>query len=419
MAAGFSILSIDYFVDGLDRGLNGTMYEVSQSTEAEAGKTVNILGFNVASRWQDTPNIIQEKFAIPPTNEGELYKYKEQESIFLLPDNLYFVVLYKTPSGENRFISKVILEQDLHAKIANTNPTQRLLWVTITAIIAIALFAFMLIMIMQKIAKPIESLRNWARQLNSSNIDQSPPDFSYAELNTLAELVRGSLLSAHESLVREQKFLSYASHELRTPISVIRSNVDLLKKLHEKFPLTDKQANTLARIERAGLTMSDLTETLLWLSRNDEHANEEACSNVNLYNEVMQLTTELKYLLSGKNVQLNIIEQAPTGDISTYAVACHIVLSNLIRNAYQHTQEGEVSIYVAKNNVRIINKDVQVNAQQIHSNNHQALTGYGLGLELSEKIISRYAWSYNVTEAPGSYEVSIDFAIKHSLSSHD
>ncbi|MEL0649652.1 histidine kinase dimerization/phospho-acceptor domain-containing protein, partial [Pseudoalteromonas agarivorans] len=55
----------------------------------------------------------------------------------------------------------------------------------------------------------------------------------------------------------EQRFLSYASVELGTPISVILSNVELLNRLSEKAPLRDKQQLTLERIERAGLTMRD------------------------------------------------------------------------------------------------------------------------------------------------------------------
>lgn len=416
MAIGFSVLSVNYFIDGLDRGINGTMLQISQSTNVKAGQSKNVLGFNVASRWQDTPSIIQEQFALPPTEEGELYKSKIQESMFSMPKNLYFVVLYKTLDGENRYVSIVMSEKDRPTKMDKGNPKQRIFWISVIALGAIALFAFVLIMIMQKIAKPIESLRSWARQLDSSNIDQNPPDFSYAELNALAEIVRSSLVSAHDSLAREQQFLSYASHELRTPISVIRSNVDLLKRLHEKSPLTDKQQNTLARIERAGLTMSDLTETLLWLSRNDEQQTQaEETTTVNLHNEVDQLSTELNYLLNGKDVKVNITDdnQTPSASvINTNGVACHIVLSNLIRNAYQHTQQGEVTITLTASRVCIVNTSMRSNdANQMPKTKQTKAMGYGLGLELSEKIVRRYGWDYTINETPGSYEVVIDFTI--------
>ncbi|MDO6749732.1 histidine kinase dimerization/phospho-acceptor domain-containing protein, partial [Gilvimarinus sp. 1_MG-2023] len=62
-----------------------------------------------------------------------------------------------------------------------------------------------------------------------------------------------------------------ASHELRTPIAVVRNNTELLRRLTERHtPLDDTRVlATVARLERAGITMAQLTETLLWLSRDD------------------------------------------------------------------------------------------------------------------------------------------------------
>ena len=84
--------------------------------------------------------------------------------------------------------------------------------------------------------------------------------------------------------------------------------------------------------------MSDLTDTLLWLSRNESQNSE--LEQVNLHEKITTLFNDLNYLLNGKqvNVQLNTDSQAAT--INTEATACHIVLANLIRNAYQHTQSG-------------------------------------------------------------------------------
>ncbi|WP_244225164.1 histidine kinase dimerization/phospho-acceptor domain-containing protein [Vibrio aquaticus] len=62
-------------------------------------------------------------------------------------------------------------------------------------------------------------------------------------------------------------FLGYASHELRTPIAVTRNNSELLCKMISKGIPSEKQLVVLDRIERAGFTMTDLTETLLWLNQ--------------------------------------------------------------------------------------------------------------------------------------------------------
>ncbi|WP_165727277.1 HAMP domain-containing sensor histidine kinase [Pseudoalteromonas sp. 31A1] len=409
MAIGFSFLSVSYFTDGLDKGLNGVMHALSQSAEVKNGQPKEMIGFNIASRWEDVPNEIKKRF-IKPTERGILQKSQEKTAFFSMPKDLYFVVYFESSTGEARYVSRIMLEENrLPKKGTPEKPIQRLLWIALTGITAIALFTFFLFMVMKKIAKPVESLRGWAKSLNQTNLQQVPPDFTYNELNTLATLVRSSLLSAHDSLEREQRFLSYASHELRTPISVIRSNVELLNRLSEKAPLSDKQQLTLQRIERAGLTMSDLTETLLWLSRNDDQ--QSSPEPVNLAEKITTLGNELDYLLNSKQVDVLINTDNHSTTISTEATACHIVLTNLIRNAYQHTQQGQVRITQQGSRVIIVNRSAQIETPHVtNSANKPTNIGYGLGLELSEKIIKRHGWVYEVNDMPGRYEVVVDFS---------
>ncbi|MBB1445157.1 HAMP domain-containing sensor histidine kinase [Pseudoalteromonas sp. SG43-3] len=409
MAIGFSFLSVNYFIDGLDRGLNGVMHALSQSTEVKNGEPAEMIGFKIASRWEDMPSEIQQRFT-KPTEIGVLQKSKVKPSFFSMPEDLYFVAYFQNPAGEPRYVSRIMLEKErLKKQSSPDKPIKKLAWIALTGVTAIALFTFFLFMVMKKIAKPVESLRGWAKSLNQKNLQNTPPDFTYNELNTLATLIRSSLLSAHDSLEREQRFLSYASHELRTPISVIRSNVELLNRLSEKAPLSDKQHLTLQRIERAGLTMSDLTETLLWLSRNDDQ--QSAPEPVNLAEKITTLSNELDYLLNSKQVDVLINTDNQNTTINTEATACHIVLTNLIRNAYQHTQQGQVRITQQDSRVIIVNSSAQTDTPHSANNtNKPANIGYGLGLELSEKIIKRHGWVYEVKDMPGRYEVVVDFS---------
>tara|TARA_R110000772_G_scaffold73485_10_gene160739 strand:- start:1418 stop:2713 length:1296 start_codon:yes stop_codon:yes gene_type:complete len=406
MTIGFSVLGVNYFIEGLDRGIGGIMHELVMTTDVQDGHPVKFVDIQVASRWQDTPKIIQQRFTSPPTQENELLKMKDQDSLFSLPKNLFFVTIMYNQNNETRYVSKVMLDKtSLHKK--RKKNISLFTWIIITGVSVMAVFACLLIVVMRKVAKPIESLKDWAKSLTQENIQQSPPDFIYNELNTLASIVRGSLLSVHQSLAREQRFLSYASHELRTPISVIRSNVDLLKRLSEQSPISDKQNLTLQRIERAGLTMSDLTDTLLWLSRNDEQA--VSLEPVNLDENISQLCNELGYLLNGKQVEVEI--QSEKFTLHTAATACHIVLSNLIRNAYQHTQQGKVQIEQQGSCVTITNisKDNDENDVSHDNDKNRNPLGYGLGLQLSEKIIQRHGWQYEIVDLPAYYQVKVNF----------
>lgn len=412
MAIGFSLLSVQYYIDGLDKGISVVMRDLAKTVDVEKGQPKNVAGFDVSNRWQDTPDIIQQRFISPPTEAGQLHKIREQSSIFSVPENIYFVVLFYSPQGEKRFVSRAFLEKDRPVTVDSSAPAKRLYLIFFTAIAAIVLFTFFLVMIMQRIAKPIEYLKEWAKSLNQNNLQKPLPDFTYNELNMLASLLQSSLFSAHQSLQREQHFLSYASHELRTPIAVIRSNVDLLQRLSEKTPLCEKQQLTLQRIQRAGLTMSNLTDTLLWLSRNDDQ--EVSREPINLHEKIKQLCADLDYLLNAKNVKVNI--DSEDFEVNVEATACHIVLSNLIRNAYQHTQHGQVFIKQQGSRVTIINcNDNDAITKPISETNVKQAAfgcGYGLGLQLSEKIIKRHGWCYEIADDHGRYQVTVDFKFK-------
>ncbi|MBU3019512.1 HAMP domain-containing histidine kinase [Paraglaciecola agarilytica] len=412
MTIGLSMLTVNYFIDGLDRGLNGVMRELVRTSDVHDGQPVKFAGFQIASRWEDTPDIIQKRFESPPAVENELLKSKDQNSFFSLPTNLYFIAMIRNQEGELRYISKVMLDK-FNPQRHHTPHISRFLWIIITGVLVIAMFTCFLIVLMRKVAKPIESLRDWAKALNHENVQHPPPDFTYNELNTLATIVQSSLHSVHQSLAREKTFLSYASHELRTPISVIRSNVDLLKRLCEQATLNEKQQLTLARIERAGLTMSDLTETLLWLSHDEAQSVE--LKRIQLDEKIHQLSSELRYLLNSKAVEVTI--DCKPFSLDTDGTACHIVLSNLIRNAYQHTQRGHVHITQQDSVVTIINEEHRDSGS--HSNNkikttQQPVLGYGLGLQLSERIVQRHKWQYQIIDEPCRYLVKVDFKVEIS-----
>ena len=191
------------------------------------------------------------------------------------------------------------------------------------------------------------------RQSGPEELDKPAPEFHFSELDSLASLVRSSLRSVQESVAdREKLFLGHASHELRTPIAVTRANSELLRKMIDKGIGSARQLEVLERIERASLTMTDLTETLLWLNRHSDKAL--PTSEVAVDGMIEKLTEELSYLLSsGKEVEVSISCE-PTVLVLPEAL-CRIVIANMIRNAFQYTYSGKVEIRLAGKRLEIIN----------------------------------------------------------------
>ncbi|MBU0536983.1 MAG: ATP-binding protein, partial [Gammaproteobacteria bacterium] len=80
-----------------------------------------------------------------------------------------------------------------------------------------------------------------------------------------------------------------------------------------------------------------------------------------------------------------------------------ILLDNLIRNAFQHTHEGEVTIYQRGNLVRISNREIDSNTMLSEE------LGFGLGLDLSRKLAERFKWAYRNERSKNGHDAEIEF----------
>jgi signal transduction histidine kinase len=78
-------------------------------------------------------------------------------------------------------------------------------------------------------------------------------------------------------------------------------------------------------------------------------------------------------------------------------ISCRIVLANLIRNTFQHTIEGRITITLTRGKVTIINSSEE---KPVDSSD----LGFGLGLQLTRKLAARYGWLYRDRVADNSYQ---------------
>lgn len=180
----------------------------------------------------------------------------------------------------------------------------------------------------------------------------------------------------------EREFLRNASHELRTPIAVIRANVELLKR----NPNLDYKIAQIARIERASDNMQLLTETLLWLRRDNKCLPElvDVCTKTMVDDSI----EDFSYLLKDKKVIVKTEYISKISHVKLPLVLFQIVINNLIRNAFQYTQDGEVII-------RVTDSHFVINNTYSHSDASREEQGFGLGLVLVRQICQRMHWDFH------------------------
>jgi hypothetical protein len=392
-----SVVSFNYFLTGIDFSMSHSMGSQAYKKPISDGQPQLIDGFIVSSRWVDLPELIQENLNKEDLVEGKLLKKIDGTPPFSHPRNGYFAMMVNR-DGQTRYISSMFTNKEPKEKPLK-NDTPPFSYLIIIALAAMFLFSLVPYFILRKVTNPVEKLMTWTKKLNKNQLSQPAPDFYYSELNTLASIVQSSLQSVQESLEREKQFLGYASHELRTPIAVTRTNTELLRKMITKEINTEKQLEVVDRIERASLTMTDLTETLLWLNRQSDKSIPIKPVAIGLM--VTKLLEDLTYLLNGKKVDVTIKTDQTTHQLPE--ALCQIVLNNLIRNALQHTDQG--SIVIEQSDARFV-----ITNHNLTNKETKEELGFGLGLELTERLVKHYGWHYINNAIDDGHYVEINFA---------
>lgn len=404
IVGGFSLLSVNYFVRGMDSVVGGQMEQAARRylatvPEAQRGRLNTVDGYYFASDWNLMPATIKDAFGAPPAPREGLQKI-DDSGWFEHPHTLHF--LLRLPIDDvDYFIARTMTHKDKSREVGRSarRSLQLLVVVSVSTLLALGLLLWLL---SRRISQPVSALVNWTCHLDTDTLRQPPPAFGFPELDEIARLIRTSLSSVQDSLEREHQFQRHVSHELRTPISVVRNNVNLLRKLEQQqTQIAASQLGPIVdRIDRASMTMKNLTHTLLWLSRGDPREMLPA-TQVALDELVQEVTRECRYLLKDKSVTVHL--ETSTCTLLIPAEPARIVLANIIQNAFQHTWEGDVKIHQQGNCVEVINRNH-------HSNGQTDDLGFGLGLRLIDELAQRLQWQYQNIPQTSGHQVTVTFS---------
>ncbi|WDD98616.1 sensor histidine kinase [Thalassomonas actiniarum] len=401
IAVGLSFQSARFFIDSFGMVVESMMFNIGQQYPEDGKSEQTILKYHSTTEWHKVPQPVRDKFPTIPAEKNKLHS-KFIDWIYIQPPKKIYSLIVVERDNKTVFVSH--FNEDVHAKRHEKHPKDNylidpMILIILIGLSVLAIFILVLLYIFKKIAVPVESLQLWGKNLKINELNKPRPDFTFKELNGLAKLMHENLTSVADAVEREQAFLSYASHELRTPIAVIRSNAALLEKI-SPAP-TEKERQIRDRIQRASLTMKSMTETLLWLSR--EGKTEMAVETTALGELVKNTRAELAYLLAGKEVTVEVA--VDNSQVALAVTPSIIVLSNLIRNAFQHTQQGHVDIRQHGHEVIITN----ITSKQIKANAKKEELGFGLGMKLVEKLTRQFGWPYQLSQVANGYRASISF----------
>ncbi|SFJ37130.1 ATP-binding protein [Planctomicrobium piriforme] len=230
------------------------------------------------------------------------------------------------------------------------------------------------------------------------------------ELTDLATSFNGLLDRLQQSFQQQQRFTGDAAHQLRTPLTVLRGEIDLA--LRRPRP-TEEYRQVLATLSEQTATLQEIVEVLLFLARTDGSAAPPEQTEVRLATWLPEFVQHWHTRSGGSAIR---IEVQGTPVVTTSPPLLKQLLENLVSNAVKYSPPGSPVLVQAKTDGGQVAITVEDRGPGIAAEDQQAIfepffrsaaarrsgvVGTGLGLAIVARISSSLGGTVSVESVPG------------------
>jgi signal transduction histidine kinase len=233
------------------------------------------------------------------------------------------------------------------------------------------------------------------------------------ELGALAKTFDDMLARLESAFARERRFIADASHELKTPLTVINANAQMLARWGARNP--EIMAEALRTIEKESATMARVINAMLTLAKTDD-PRALSLESVDFGEVVREVGLALQPAARAKGLQLDVRVGDDT-DAHVYGEPGLLrqLVTNLTENAIKFTQSGTVTLSLQARDRRVELR-VQDTGAGISSDalphiferfyradpaRSRAIEGTGLGLAVVNNIVRVHGGKIGVASEQG------------------
>lgn len=239
------------------------------------------------------------------------------------------------------------------------------------------------------------------------------PYKSDAFINSGLIIVLQDVDKEHMLDIMRKEFVANVSHELKTPITTIKSYTETLldSDLDKK-----SQRNFLKIIDRENSRMSRIVTDLLYLSNIDYNKDNLTLSSIDTYEFIAEAIESQSILIVQKNHKIELNIDMDIKDIYADRSGADQILTNIISNACKYTPENGKIIIDATNNGDLVEIKVTDNGigipkedlpriterfYRVEKGRSRQMGGTGLGLSIANEMIKSFGGSLKVDSVFG------------------
>ena len=288
---------------------------------------------------------------------------------------------------------------EIKVKITRRNVRDRLLILNaFTGFVFFLLFCLYIIIRIQKkffdkFKNSLDNLKIFTQDYNLDSEIKISNEENFIEFSILQKAFKNMLIRLKEQSQLQIDFVNNASHELKTPIFVIKGYVDMLND----WGKNDKEVldEGLIVLKKEIQNMQDLTEKLLFLAKRRNLVIEK--TNINLENVLKEVIDNLSFAYPKQKMNYNSSEIYINSD----EALLKLLFKNLIENAIKYGNNNPVNVVLEKEKkIKVVIEDFGIGMSKEalphifdrfyreDEARHREIKSYGLGLSIVKEIIT-------------------------------
>ncbi len=283
--------------------------------------------------------------------------------------------------------------------------TLKILYDTIAWQSSVVLLAGLLVWFAVKLVlRPLMRLKHEVESRDVSALSDLDPALVHKEVRPLVQAMNASTTRIAGLIASQRRFIADASHQLRTPLTVLKTQAELAQReLERAASVSPELRNVVASIAATTDSTVHLANRLLMLAR-IEHSEHREPVPVPMRETVQQVALELALSAVSRSIDLSL-EGDSEASVNGQSLLLHELVSNLVDNALHYTPRGGSVV------LRVLPGEAQVVLEVEDS-------GPGIAAEDRDRVFSPFYRAASTMQAnPGGSGLGLaivrDIAVLH------
>ena len=239
------------------------------------------------------------------------------------------VLLQPVASSEGRGMAVIQVAETLELREAQA---WQILWRTLLRLaLLVAVVAFIVVLVVQRATQPVRALSATLQARPQGDLSPLHAPATALELQPLVQATNQVMQRLRLLLADQKRFVRDASHQLRTPLAVLKIQVQSAQR--GDVPAAQALTEIGATVERA----TQLANQMLALAKVEQLRQQDAPAQPCSWDEIVrEIALDLSPLLAEKNLDFELHAQQPVA-VSAHGWMLRELTRNLLHNAIKHT----------------------------------------------------------------------------------